>query len=187
MSTFAILASGPSMSQAVAGAVRGRCRAIAVSDSYRLAPWADALVAQDWAWWKVHQEAKFFRGRKFCGPAVRGESPHPVEQLEPDGMIVSSTNSGLLACLVAVKFFGASRILLLGLDMHGSHFFGPHPSPLGNTSEQRFEALKGQFARWKPKGVEVLNCTPGSGLQCFKFADLEVALARMAEPEICAA
>jgi hypothetical protein len=139
MSTFAILASGPSMSLAVAEQVRGRCRAIAVSDSHRLAPWADALVAQDWAWWEVHKEAKFFAGRKFCGPSVRGGNPAPVERLEPGGMIVSSTNSGLLACLVAAQVFGATRILLLGMDFHGSHFFGPHPKPLNNTSEARFD------------------------------------------------
>lgn len=187
MSTFAILASGPSMSIQIAEQVRGRCRAIAVSDSYRLAPWADALVAQDWAWWQVHQEAKFFAGRKFCGPSVRGANPAPVERLEPGGMIVSSTNSGLLACLVAAQVFGATRILLLGMDFHGSHFFGPHPKPLNNTSQARFEAMKGQFARWSHKGIEVLNCTPGSGLTRFPFADLETALAGMAEPSLRAA
>lgn len=169
MTTFAILATGPSMSQAVADSVRGRCGVIAVSNAYALAPWADAVVSQDCAWWTVHRHATFHEGRKFCGPRCRMRN---VETIECDGLIASGTNSGLLASYVAVKFFGATRILLLGLDMGGTHYFGRHPAPLTNASDSRFEVMCQQFSQWKPKGVEVVNCTPKSRLTCFPKKDL---------------
>lgn len=175
MSTFAILASGPSMSEAVAGAVRGRCGAIAVSDTYRLAPWADALVSQDRAWWAHHTDALNFAGRKFSGQ-VR-EPLAGVEQVDVTGPITTGTNSGLLACHVAATMYGATRLLLLGLDLQGSHFFGPHPAPLKNTRPERFEVMRRQFASWSHKGIEVINCTPGSALECFPRGELDACLA----------
>jgi hypothetical protein len=170
------------MSQSVADRVRGLCGVIAVSDVYRLAPWADALVSQDGAWWKHHTPE--FAGRKFGGPRTELKG---IERVEPGGIIASSTNSGLLACHVAMTVFHAKRILLLGVDMRGTHFFGPHPKPLNNTSEPRFDLMKKQFAKWSHRGVEVLNCTPGSGLTCFPSADLETVLAGLAESSLHAA
>ncbi len=177
METWAILASGPSMSQAVADSVRGRCNVIAVSDCYRLAPWADALVSQDRPWWRYHSEAMQFAGRKFSGGAEKIEG---TEKVEFEGSIGTGTNSALLACHVAVKVFGANRILLLGVDMGGTHFFGPHPEPLKNTSTSRFEQMKLQFAHWQHKGVSVINCSPDSALTCFPKATIEDCLSRPA-------
>lgn len=172
MTTFAILATGPSMSQAVADAVRAAgVHAVAVSDAFRLAPWADALVSQDRAWWAHHQDALQFDGMKFAGQEVAG-----VNRVEPGGIITTGTNSGLLACHVAVTVFGATRLLLLGLDMKGSHYFGAHPQPLKNTTDARYAVMREQFRRWSHKGVEVFNCTPGSALTCFPSATLREAL-----------
>jgi hypothetical protein len=175
METWAILASGPSMSQAIADSVRGRCKVIAVSDCFKLAPWADALVSQDKPWWKFHKPE--FSGRKFSGGA---ENIEGTERVEFEGSIGTGTNSALLACHVAVKVFGAKRILLLGVDMGGTHFFGPHPEPLKNTKPERFEQMKLQFAHWVHKGVEVFNCSPDSALTCFPKATLEDCLSRPA-------
>lgn len=160
------------MSLKVAEMVQGKARAIAVSDSFRLAPWAEAVVSQDCAWWNVHHmrvEQACPQARKFAGPMCQRRG---VERVEAGGLIASGTNSGLLACHVAVKFFGATRLLLCGLDMHGSHFFGPHPAPLKNTSKFRFEIMIQQFQAWRPKGIEILNCTPGSAVHCYQMADL---------------
>jgi hypothetical protein len=176
VTTIAILATGPSMSQAVADSVRGRCTVIAVSDAYRLAPWADVLVSSDRGWWRVHNPD--FAGRKLSGV--------PVDGIEQAPGHVSGSNSGLIAIRVAVSM-GATRILLLGFDMGGSHFFGEHPAPLKNTTPQRFEVFKRQFADYRPRGVEIINCTPGSALNCYPKMDLEAALARMAEPAADAA
>lgn len=174
MSTWVILATGPSMSRTVADSVRDRCAGVvAVSDAYRLAPWADALAATDEAWWRAHPDAFQFEGLKFTGaPAWR-----PVPGVTRLPASTSGTNSGLLGCQVA-HALGAERILLCGFDMRGDHFFGRHASPLTNTSPERFVALRNQFSSWAPRGVEIINCTPGSALRAYPQLPLELALCR---------
>jgi hypothetical protein len=78
---------------------------------------------------------------------------------------------------------GATRVLLLGFDLGGTHFFGPHPEGLKNTKLHRFEQFKRQFASYRPKGVEIINCTPGSALTCYPTATLDACLAEPAAPQ----
>jgi hypothetical protein len=170
-----ILATGPSMSQAVADSVRGRATVIAVSDAHRLAPWSDALVSTDARWWKAHPEALEFAGRKLGGMPDFAE----IRGVERVHGVPSSTNSGLLACQVAVSM-GANTLLLTGFDLGGTHFFGEHKPPLKNTTPMRFETFIRQFERYKPKGVKILNCTPGSALKCYPFGTLSDCLAEPA-------
>lgn len=166
MSTFAILATGSSMSQSVADSVRGRCSVIAVSDAFRLAPWADALVSSDPQWWRVNEDAWEFAGNKYR--AKRNEAaPRDVREV----VAPSGSNSGLLALIVA-ETLGATKALLLGYDMGGTHFFGPHTKGLANTTASRFETFKKQFARWKTE-MDVVNCTTGSALHCYRFSAVE--------------
>jgi hypothetical protein len=168
--TFAILATGPSMSQALVDSLAG-LRLVAVNDACRLAPAAEAIVANDRRWWQAHPEALRLPGRKFSA-----HPPPGVERVEITQHIQTGTNSALLALHVAVRVLGGKRVLLYGLDLsaeRGAHFFGPHPAPMPNTTPDRFNVFRAQFAAYKPtlpKGVEVLNATPGSALQCFPFA-----------------
>lgn len=170
---FAVLATGPSMSLELARSVMGKCSVVAVSDAYRLAPWADALVSTDFAWWRRHPEASEFRGRKFSG-MVDYQKVEGIERLTGE----NATNSGLLGIKVAVRL-GASKVLLCGFDLHspGKHFFGRHPEGLRNTTAQRMEQFKLQFERYQPRGVEIINCTPGSALRIYPMGDLEEQLA----------
>lgn len=169
---FAVLATGPSMSQSVADSVRGKCGVVAVSDAYRLAPWADAMASTDYAWWRAHPAALKFQGRKFAiFPSFR--QIEGVESLQEN----TATNSGLLGLMVAVKL-GATRVLLCGLDLHspGNHFFGKHPAPLRSTPPGRMEIFKRQFEAYRPRGVEIINCTPGSALRCYPRGNLQDCL-----------
>jgi hypothetical protein len=165
-----VLATGPSMSQAVADSMRGRCRVVAVSNAYELAPWADALAANDAAWWTEHPKARLFEGQKFSAQHVKGLTRFASSAR-------SDSNSGLLGLEVA-RHLGATRVLLLGFDMHGPHYFGPHPAPLKNTPHARFEVFKRQFQLWgrQHPRVEVINCTPGSQLDCFPRGVLKEVL-----------
>jgi hypothetical protein len=130
-----------------------------VNDSYLLAPWGDALVANDRDWWKLNPGAKGFSGRRFCG------SKYPeTERLNPTLECPGGTNSGMQGMRVARDHFGATRILLCFFDMRGS-------TASGRTDFRRF--LK-QFKRWK--GPEAINCTAGSALMQFPFMDLDAAL-----------
>lgn len=171
MTTYAVLATGPSMSQAIADSIKGRFRAVVVSDAYRLAPWADALVCNDMRWWNVYPDALQFKGAKFCARFYPGQG---VEMLPTTMEFPPGTNSGLQGMRVA-RALGATRILLLGFDMGGTHYFGPHPAPLRNTSPARFREFIAQFDKWLG-GCEVLNCTPGSALTKFPSADLNELL-----------
>lgn len=168
----AVLASGPSMSQAVADSVRGRCKVVAVSDAWRLAPWADALASTDAYWWR-HASPEF-AGAKYAIGKAEG-----IERLEH---LSTQTNSGLLGIIVAVEKLGATKVLVLGVDLHGTHFFGPHTGKLRNTSPSRMREFHHQFASYRPKGVEIYNCNPASKLKCYPMARLEDHLEGMAEP-----
>lgn len=165
-----MLGTGPSMSQATADSLRDRCRVIAVCNAYLLAPWAEALVCADRAWWRVHPDAENFAGRKFTLGKVRGG-----EKLLVNDEFPADSNSGYRAMGVA-RDLGATRIVLIGFDMHGSHYFGRHPSPLRNTAPAGFRRHLAQFQRWRG-GCEVVNCTPGSALTQFRFGSLDDELA----------
>lgn len=169
-----MLATGPSVTADQVEYVRQvheakKCGAVAVSDMYKLAPWADALVSNDPHWWQHHSTASKFPGRRFCGGFYPG-----TERLEQTGEFNSGVNSGLQGMRVARDVFRASRIILVGFDMHGTHYFGPHPDALQNTTSQRFQAHLKQFDRWR--FGEVINCTPGSALKRFPIGELSEVL-----------
>lgn len=167
MKTWAVLATGPSMTAAIAARAQGAMPVVAVSDAYELAPEARAVASTDSAWWAEHPVALHHPGRKFCA-APSFQPVAGVERLP----VTSHTNSGLLGVMVAIKL-GAKRVLLLGFDMHGEHYFGRHAAPLKNTTEMRFAQFKRQFAAYRPLGVEIINCTPGSELSCYPRGKLE--------------
>nr|AER23952.1 hypothetical protein var075 [Variovorax sp. HH01] len=173
---FAVLATGPSLSQAVVNSVQNRVKVVAVSDAYRLAPWADALASTDFSWWRQHPEAAAFNGRKFSG-MVDYQNVEGVEKLVGE----SATNSGLLGVKVAV-LMGATVVLLCGFDLHspGEHFFGRHGGSLRSTTPQRMEVFKRQFELYQPRGVQIINCTPGSALHVYPTASLDACLAESA-------
>lgn len=158
---FAVIATGQSLTDDQIEQVR-KLPTVAVSNAYEKAPWAVALVSADRKWWEQYKPD--FEGRKFSLAKVPD-----VEQLS----LTMGSNSGLLGMEVAVML-GATSIILLGFDMHGTHYFGPHPSPMRNTTEHRFSAFKQQFAGFKK--VPVYNCTPGSHLTCFPMLSIQCAL-----------
>jgi hypothetical protein len=170
MKPCAILATGPSMNQETADYVRmSKCEVIAVSDAFRLAPWASYLVSADSAWWRNNPDAMKFKGEKFCRQNVSGQ----VQACRPNEMMPAS-NSGIYAMLIA-RQLGYEEMYLFGFDMHGTHFFGKHPRPLKNTTEKIFEDHLNQFRKvhWHEK---IINCTPGSRLTQFPIMDMREAL-----------
>lgn len=189
--TVVVLATGETLTETVVDAVRAahaaaRCAVVAVNDAYRLAPWADMLYAADGLWWEFHWQrgAGEFRGlrvtaqRQVRYPVTiaevsghRGFDPRP-------GYIRTGGNSGYQALHVAAQL-GARKIVLCGLDMQGSHFFGPHPKPLNNTGSYahhilQFETLAKPLA---DLGVDVVNVSPRSALRAFRRGELAAELA----------
>jgi hypothetical protein len=170
MTTWAVLATGPSMSVELARSVMHKCAVVVVSDAYKLAPWADAMVSADRAWWVANPEAHKMLCPKYCGFTI--DTPPGVKKLDD---AISGSNSGLLGIKVAISK-GAKRVLLLGFDMGGSHYFGPHQPPLKNTKPERFNIFIEQFRRYRPKDVSIINCTPGSKLDAYPMKALDACL-----------
>lgn len=162
--TVAVLCTGPSLSAADVEQLRGVCRVVAVSDAVYLAPWADALVSYDRAWWVAHADtADKFRGKKYhC---------HVVDLPDMEAIRPGGGNSGCLGLLVAYRM-GAKKILLLGADLKGSHFFGPHTRPgLRNTELAKFDIMRRQFDALRT--LPVINCSSNSALACFPFGSID--------------
>lgn len=176
-----ILASGPSLSDDDIEYVRqaffaGRIGCvIAVSDVGLLkAPWATALASHDSKWWYAHPEHAEFKGDKFCANGALGVKKFNHRPYSG----ISGCNSGLYAMYVALKIYGATKIVLLGFDLNnanGAHFFGEHKAvwnrrQLKNSTERDFIRHIKQFDSFC--GCEVVNCTNDSALKRFPFADL---------------
>jgi hypothetical protein len=125
--TVAVLASGPSLTPALAQRLRLRVhRTIAVNHAHRLAPWADMLLALDGGW---PDEYRHFAGLRVTGVAdAELDALYIGPRWERVTLSPSHTveirNSGLTAVRVAA-LMGARRILLAGFD-HASttaHFY----------------------------------------------------------------
>lgn len=188
--TVAVLASGPSMTAGVADQVRAAgIPAIAVNNTRELAPWADLIYACDEAWWAKYPSALAMPGLKVTMGGVRGV--HRIGNAGSDiytddpSSVTTYGNGGAQAIQIAAKA-GAARILLAGFDMRGSHWHGEHQAPLRNSTVASFERWLLLFPKLASalaaRGVEVINCTPGSALTCWPIMTMEEALAACPVP-----
>lgn len=188
--TVVIAASGPSLDQDQVDRVRGQ-RLIVINTTSELAPWADMLYACDAKWWDAHEGAPGFRGLKVTQdeqaaqkwglkrvPLVYGAGL----SLEPE-RIHGGGNGGYQALNLAV-LLGARRIILLGYDMQHSgsriHWHGRHPDGMNNPRESTIRAWTENFRSTVPDleraGVEVINASRETALDCFPRASLDSAL-----------
>lgn len=204
-STVVCIAGGPSLKPEQVEWVRGKVddkgrkvRTIAINNAYLLAPWADVLYFCDDKWWQQYGHGK--RLQDWQGMIVRlqggqhdfGDKRIKVlRNLDQKGGLSkdrsglhTGQNSGFQAINLAVHL-GAKRILLLAYDMDApvvngrakTHWFGDHP---GGTSPRVYDVMLPWFATLvKPLadlGIEVVNCTGGGRLQCFKKMSIQEAL-----------
>lgn len=170
MSLWALLAPGPSASAGLAARV-AHLPVGAIGNAFELVPSPAFIAASDGAWWRKHPLARTWPGPKY--------SILPAPGVEEVKLATHQTvNSGVLG-LECAKRAGATRILLLGFDMHGSHFFGPYTNGLRNTAPHQREEHQRQYEAWRRANprLEVVNCTPGSALRAFPMDELDACLA----------
>jgi hypothetical protein len=190
-----ILASGPSLTvEQCCGVHAWRdCtpggRVVAINNTFQRAPWADLLYACDATWWRVHMDEvrRVFHGELWTQDEVarrefgvrRVESQRLPGLGRRPGVIHQGGNSGYQA-INLVWQMGVKRIILLGFDMRGSHWHGKHVG-LANTPDWLFKQWIKNFAvlaaDLEREDVEVVNCTPGSALDCFRMGELGIELA----------
>ena len=188
--TVVCIASGPSLTREDCDFVRGKARVIVVNTSYQLAPWADVLYACDARWWKWNRGAKDFHGMTFAMERRAAQYRKDIRLVKvgkPEGLsddplyLNTGKNSGYQALNLAY-LAGASRILLLGYDLQRGpkgemHWHKEHPmrTPhLYPEFRRRFETLVEPLQQ---RGVEVVNVTRNSALECFPKMSLEMAFA----------
>lgn len=188
--TVAILAGGPSLTQADADYCRGKCRVLAINNSYMLAPWADMLWFCDRRWYEWHKESLAEFNGLICTLENYDLEDERIKHVhnfgrdgfhpDPDG-VKTGRNSGYQAMHLAIHL-GVRRMLLLGYDMRfvsgRSHWHGGHSVPV---SERMYaQSMVPLFATLKPalteRGIDVINCTPGSALKEFRYARIDTCL-----------
>lgn len=187
--TVVIIAGGESVTARQARHVaiarmEDRCRVLAVNDAVYLAWYADWLHAYDSRWWRWHsQRLGEFKGIK---TTVQEETPDAcvtgklvrsgIDGFDRSPWAVRGNNSGYQAICIAMHA-GANRILLLGFDMSGGHWFGAHPD---GRNDDRSAVMRLHFATLNEfaleRGCKILNCSPQSSLDCFPQNDLELCL-----------
>lgn len=199
------LGGGPSLTLDDVNYCRERADAvICINNSYQLAPWATALYAADSKWWRWHREhatrpdelvdpitkrSYSFGGLRYS--LQRDAAAHPgVQVLQNTGAeglehfptgLRTGNNGGYQAINLAVHF-GVKRILLLGYDMQRGprgegHWHGNHPKQKAKHSFLSFiAAFPSLLTPLSQLGIEVINCSPRTSLQCFPQMALQKAL-----------
>lgn len=134
-----------------------------------------------------------FRGTKLAhdtGVCVTYRDVHKIEirdhnrmLFDEPGVIGSGGNSGFQALNIAAQF-GATRILLIGFDMHAAsnvHWYGRNVGKnMRNPRDHDYvgwrEALNKQSVVLRKMGIDVVNASPDSALVCFERKTLGAAL-----------
>lgn len=187
-----MLASGQSLTVEAAAKVRHLPR-ITTNATYRIAPDAEILYGSDVSFWRHPDYADVLDcpGLKLCVEQVPGIKPYTPDGVlvvkhggthgftDEPGKIRTGSSSGYAAIHLAASM-GAKRILLLGLDLTGGHWHGPHPKGLNNPKEARFKAWIRNFRTLAPalnsRAIEVFNCSPISAVDAFPKVSLDALL-----------
>lgn len=191
-----IVAGGESFSAAQARLIgmaraRDRVRVIAVNDAVYPCWFADIAYAADAAWWLHHGDLPGFQGMKLSIEPNAGYPPMPefvdfLRNTGKDGFdtapdaLRTGENGGYQTIHLAAHL-GARKMLLVGFDNRGTHWFGRHPAGVRKDPANfnaRYAALKGLAAYLKKAGIEVRNASPGSAIDIFPSVDLATEIMR---------
>ena len=172
--TFIVCASGQSLTQDDVNYCKGKGKVIVINNTYQLAPWAYALWACDGVWWKAYPEAMKFKGRKL---SVQNDQVEKITTIDKAGLGLKKVHTGGNGGYQAINWAflqGAKKIILLGFDMHGTHWHGLHERGLNNCHPfaQWITAFNRMAKDIEKTDTKVINCTPNSALDCFKKQDL---------------
>lgn len=194
---FVIIANGISLTRDdidTAHALAPDATTIAISDSYILAPHAQYLYACDYKWW--HWRYASVLGVGFAGQLLSID-PVAVEKFDRIELIAcvdaaaakpglckshnaihNGFSSGYQAVHIA-RNMGATKIVLLGFDYGATgqgHWFGGHPDNSVSDFPVMVRAFDSLAQDLIDEGIEVINCTRKTALQCFPRNLLQNAL-----------
>ncbi len=166
----------------------GKCVVIAINDAIYPAWWADWHHACDRLWWDWHiQTVHTYSGIKTTldetlppGWKVHGLRNTGLEGFDPDPTCCKTGGCGAYQAIHCAIHAGVAKIILLGVDVKAdgeSHWFGEHPNNIRpvyeNTMMPHFKNL---IPELDARGIEVVNCSPGTALKTFPTRSIEEAL-----------
>jgi hypothetical protein len=181
--TALLCGNGPSLTRSDAMYFRGDF-VCTVNNAVEIFPEADILWFTDAKWYREHM----VKVQSFTG--IRATLENYDLQSEIDGLwcihnmgvhgyyphndgVMCGGNGGYAALHTLINM-GFARIVLLGFDckpgLNGWHWHGDHSPPLHNPSIQSAANWIKNFRELAiaDHGVEILNATPDSALDCFK-------------------
>jgi hypothetical protein len=191
-----IVAGGASFTAAQARLIgmartRGLIRVIAINDAIYPCWFADIGFASDATWWQFHGELARFEGLKLTIEQktalpewvfyLRNSGAHGFDR--DRGSLRTGENGGYQSLHLAVHL-GASKIILVGYDMHGPHWFGEHPRKIRKIEPNRdrlirmFTSLANEASA---RNIAVLNASEQSALKAFQFVDLASELEKLGD------
>lgn len=179
--TTVIIGGGSSVTAAAIRSViiarlEDRCRIIAVNDAIYLAWVADWLHAHDFEWWRSNiQRVHRFPGIKTTlhtsVPTAWAQSLRETgrDGFDPDPSACrTGNNSGYQAIHCAIHA-AARKIILLGFDMRGPHWFDAQDTDYVAAMAPHFVTL---LPALHERNIDAVNCSPGSLLPGFRHAAL---------------
>lgn len=175
-----ILGGGPSLARVPIERLR-RQRVIAVNNAYRLGSWIDVMFYGDCRWLDWHKDALLdFPGLKVtcCESHLGKPGIKVLRRVNSPGLALArdrlcwNLSSGACAINLAVHF-GVSKIILLGYDMRQvegrNNWHKDHQIVPKVDAYARFLRPFPEIARSLERmGIECVNATPGSALDCFR-------------------
>jgi hypothetical protein len=170
------------------------------NSGFEFFPDAEVLMCSDRNWLPLHPDLSAFKGREIVvtrpeavvrvDPRMRAIRRAFIEQVGPDlfsdpNVLVEGHNSTSTNISQAI-LRGAARILLLGIDLKPGpggrrSAYNSEPDHVARAAvryERQITHLTRQaesIRRYRPL-VEVLNCSPRSGLDCYPYADMEALI-----------
>jgi hypothetical protein len=199
----ACVAGGPSLSLAQVRAIgiaraRDDIRVVAVNDAVYPCFFADLLYACDREWLEAHDGVPGFDGRRVTLSHGR-EEPYPdadwlnatgPEGFEPDPSGLRTAGMSGYQALNLCAHLGAGKVLLVGYDCKGGtadHWFGKHPDEcrreIMRPFEKRAHHFDGIAGPLRERGIDVVNCSPGSAITAFRTGDLMTELKSVEKPK----
>lgn len=176
-SIYAVICPGPSLTKEQCNLVQSVLpddQILAVNNAIELIPQAGHLVANDAEWYHEYNGWQY-GAKKYSNQAWANRDDRVIglERLRANKTRYAG-NSGVFAMEVA-RLLGARQIVLVGADMHGTHFFGAHKN-LRNTDAKRRSVHLQQYVLFyliHSQKIRIVNATKGSAIRHIPYMPLD--------------
>ena len=138
-----------------------------------MAPWADALFANDRIWLEKYMDelSLNFKGDKF----TTSTPPRGVTQVN-----INCLNNSGMGCIALAIEGGAEKVIMLGYDCQltdgKAHWHGDHPAGLGNAVGVKSWPQAFWMFSEMHEGANIINASRQTALEVFPRESLESCL-----------